>query len=156
MPTRCVPETLLLARELIRLRRITQMLCQSRSSSDRFHDCRGSFRPMVYTGSTQEKRTQPPRTTLMALPSATPTARYADKCTDFPLLICFVWSCTKGVRWSEFAKHIFDQRPHLVFAEDGVTPVALTNGVKMGPQTGMANDDQSFTLLRPLRTKGHA
>ena len=41
-----------------------------------------------------------------------------------------------------------------MFAEDGVTPVALTNGVKMGPQPGMANDDQSFTLLRPLRTQG--
>ena len=70
------------------------------------------------------------------------------------------------------------ERPHLVFAEDGVTPVALTNGkysqytgdppllvisrphmtdivlitgVKMGMQAGIANDDQSFTLLRPLR-----
>jgi hypothetical protein len=32
-----------------------------------------------------------------------------------------------------------------------VTPVALTNGVKLGAQPGIANEDQSFTLLRPLR-----
>lgn len=44
------------------------------------------------------------------------------------------------------------ERPHLVFGVDGVTPVALTNGVKLGPQAGMANDDQSFTLLRPLKS----
>ena len=40
------------------------------------------------------------------------------------------------------------ERPHMLFAEDGVTPVALTNGVKI---QGLSNDDQSFTLLRPLR-----
>eukprot|EP01050_Picozoa_sp_SAG11_P017397 SAG11_NODE_2506_length_3275_cov_2.399559_3_plen_147_part_00 len=43
------------------------------------------------------------------------------------------------------------ERPHLVMDERG-EPVALTNGVKIGPQPGMANDDQSFTLLRPLNT----
>ena len=42
------------------------------------------------------------------------------------------------------------ERPHLVFAKDGVTPVAVTNGVKLGAQPGMQGDDQSFTLLRPL------
>lgn len=43
------------------------------------------------------------------------------------------------------------ERPHLVFDTDGVTPVALTNGVKMGAMPGMQNDDQSYTLLRPLK-----
>ena len=42
------------------------------------------------------------------------------------------------------------ERPHMIFAKDGVTPVALTNGVKI---QGLTNDDQSFTLLRPLRTE---
>lgn len=42
------------------------------------------------------------------------------------------------------------ERPHLVFDKDGVTPVALTNGVKLGKQAGLVNDDQSYTLLRPL------
>ncbi len=41
------------------------------------------------------------------------------------------------------------ERPHLIFATDGVTPVALTNGVKPGWGQG---GDQSFTLLRPLAT----
>ena len=41
------------------------------------------------------------------------------------------------------------ERPHLIFAEDGVTPLALTNGVKPGWGQG---GDQSFTLLRPLAT----
>eukprot|EP01051_Picozoa_sp_SAG22_P007526 SAG22_NODE_533_length_9401_cov_5.643625_3_plen_302_part_00 len=43
------------------------------------------------------------------------------------------------------------ERPHLVLGAAG-EPVALTNGVKKGPQPGLANDDQSFTLLRPLNT----
>merc|ERR1719329_1427243 len=42
------------------------------------------------------------------------------------------------------------ERPQLVFAKDGKTPIALTNGVKT-EQTGLANNDQSFTLLRPLQ-----
>ena len=42
------------------------------------------------------------------------------------------------------------ERPHLIFGKDG-QPVALTNGVKLGPVAGITNDDQSFTLLRPLR-----
>lgn len=41
------------------------------------------------------------------------------------------------------------ERPHFVFAEDGTTPLALTNGVKPGWGEG---GDQSFTLLRPLAT----
>ena len=41
------------------------------------------------------------------------------------------------------------ERPHILFDKDGTTPVALTNGVKI---QGMSNDDQSFTLLRPLAT----
>ena len=39
------------------------------------------------------------------------------------------------------------ERPHFIFAEDGTTPLALTNGVKPGWGKGA---DQSFTLLRPL------
>ena len=42
------------------------------------------------------------------------------------------------------------ERPHILFAEDGVTPVALTNGVK-DDSTWLQNTDQSFTLLRPLK-----
>jgi hypothetical protein len=30
---------------------------------------------------------------------------------------------------------------------------ALTNGVKLGAQPGICNDDQSFTLLRPLQRR---
>ena len=41
------------------------------------------------------------------------------------------------------------ERPHFVFAADGTTPLALTNGVKPGWGEG---GDQSFTLLRPLAT----
>ena len=41
----------------------------------------------------------------------------------------------------------FCERPHFVFAADGTTPLALTNGVKPGWGAG---GDQSFTLLRPL------
>lgn len=41
----------------------------------------------------------------------------------------------------------FCERPHFVFDKDGVTPLALTNGVKPGWGSG---GDQSFTLLRPL------
>jgi hypothetical protein len=40
------------------------------------------------------------------------------------------------------------ERPHLLFDKDGFTPIALTNGVKI---QGLSNDDQSFTLLRPLQ-----
>ena len=36
------------------------------------------------------------------------------------------------------------ERPHLVFDRDGVTPVALTNGVTV------EESDRAFTLLRPL------
>merc|ERR1719215_374734 len=42
------------------------------------------------------------------------------------------------------------ERPHVIFDKDGVSPVALTNGVKV---PGLSNDDLSFTLLRPLRQK---
>ena len=41
------------------------------------------------------------------------------------------------------------ERPHLIMDKDGVTPVALTNGVK--PGWGVMQD-QSFTLLRPIKT----
>ena len=40
------------------------------------------------------------------------------------------------------------ERPHLIFDESGTKPVALTNGVK--PGWGVMQD-QSFTLLRPLK-----
>ena len=36
------------------------------------------------------------------------------------------------------------ERPHLVFADDGCTPLALTNGVVPGGSTG----DASHTLLQ--------
>lgn len=42
------------------------------------------------------------------------------------------------------------ERPHILFDKDGVTPVALTNGIKNS--MGGVGKDQSFTLLRPLRT----
>ena len=46
------------------------------------------------------------------------------------------------------------ERPHLVFAEDGHTPLALTNGAAPGPFTGTGrggHNDYSFTLLQKLR-----
>ena len=45
------------------------------------------------------------------------------------------------------------ERPHLVMDRTGKVPLALTNGVKI---QGLSNDDQSFTLLRPLATAGNA
>lgn len=42
------------------------------------------------------------------------------------------------------------ERPHLVFDAKGI-PIALTTGVKTDA-TGLSNNDQSFTLLRPLQT----
>jgi hypothetical protein len=42
------------------------------------------------------------------------------------------------------------ERPHLVMDKTGKVPLALTNGVKI---QGLSNDDQSFTLLRPLATE---
>ena len=42
------------------------------------------------------------------------------------------------------------ERPHLVFAADGHTPVALTNGAAPGPFTGTEND-YSYTLLQKLQ-----
>ena len=45
------------------------------------------------------------------------------------------------------------ERPHVIFDESGTKPIALTNGVKLTQaQSGLGNDDQSFTLLRPLAT----
>ena len=40
------------------------------------------------------------------------------------------------------------ERPHVLFDETGTKLIALTNGVKI---QGLSNDDQSFTLLRPLK-----
>jgi hypothetical protein len=42
------------------------------------------------------------------------------------------------------------ERPHLVFAPDGVTPVALTNGAGIDG-TGQ-NHDATWTFLQPLKT----
>eukprot|EP00039_Didymoeca_costata_P022040 m.3544 g.3544 ORF g.3544 m.3544 type:complete len:68 (+) comp2785_c0_seq2:68-271(+) len=61
------------------------------------------------------------------------------------MLYCYC--CIPGTS-TEFP---YCERPHFVFQPDGVTLAALTNGVKLGPQAGMQNDDQSYTLLRPLR-----
>ena len=38
------------------------------------------------------------------------------------------------------------ERPHLIFDDDGCTPVALTNGATYGGQYG----DASYTLLQPI------
>ena len=39
------------------------------------------------------------------------------------------------------------ERPHFVFADDGCTPIALTNGVQYGGQFG----DATFSLLQPVK-----
>lgn len=60
-------------------------------------------------------------------------------------------TCYNGtVRYDDGSTFDFPyvERPHLIFDRDGVTPVALTNGVK--PGWGI-DGDQSFTLLRPLK-----
>jgi hypothetical protein len=41
------------------------------------------------------------------------------------------------------------ERPHLVFGEDGYTPVALTTGVSPGPDSGNRNA-YSYTLLQRI------
>ena len=38
------------------------------------------------------------------------------------------------------------ERPHFVFADDGVTPIALTNGAQYGGKYG----DATYTLLQPI------
>jgi hypothetical protein len=79
---------------------------------------------------------------------------------------CTAHACsTDGIKWhytgtaATAVAHYTDgssenyghcERPHVLFDKDGVTPIALTNGVKI---QGLSNDDQSFTLLRPLNTK---
>ena len=80
------------------------------------------------------------------------------------------WSHDNGLTWhshgttdaypchAEFedgsdAGFMMRERPHLVFAEDGVTPLALTNGAAVGPCTGMtqgSKNDYSYTLLQKL------
>ena len=59
---------------------------------------------------------------------------------------CSTSSSSMLCRASEVFGHC--ERPHLLFDKDGFTPIALTNGVKI---QGLSNDDQSFTLLRPLQ-----
>jgi len=61
-------------------------------------------------------------------------------------------AATADAVYTDGSKETFGhcERPHLIFDKDGTTPVALTNGVKI---QGLSNDDQSFTLLRPLRQK---
>jgi hypothetical protein len=61
-------------------------------------------------------------------------------------------AATADTTYTDGSKETFGhcERPHLIFDKDGTTPVALTNGVKI---QGLSNNDQSFTLLRPLRQK---
>lgn len=40
------------------------------------------------------------------------------------------------------------ERPHFIFADDGCTPIALTNGAEYGGQYG----DATYTLLQPIKT----
>ena len=70
----------------------------------------------------------------------------------WPHTVTYCHSCVtmlSDLWWMHHANR-YVERPHLVFNEDGTLPVALTNGVKIGAQPGMQNDDQSYTLLRPL------
>ena len=46
-------------------------------------------------------------------------------------------------------KFIMRERPHLVFAADGYTPLALTNGAAPGPMANNTNA-YSYTLLQKL------
>ena len=48
--------------------------------------------------------------------------------------------------------HYNGDRPKLLFARDGTTPIALTNGVGAGFPAGAPgmDADQTFTLLQPL------
>ena len=57
---------------------------------------------------------------------------------------------TGQVEYDDGSSYTFPncERPHLIMAPDGTTPIALTNGVK--PGWGL-DGDQSFTLLRPLK-----
>ena len=59
--------------------------------------------------------------------------------------------------WQAFARR---ERPHLLFAADGVTPIALSNGVQFAAPPGIvckidgnaAPCDPIFTLVQPVRT----
>ena len=60
-------------------------------------------------------------------------------------------AATAETEYTDGSKDSFGhcERPHVLFDESGKKPIALTNGVKI---PGLSNDDQSFTLLRPLQT----
>jgi len=80
------------------------------------------------------------------------------------------FSLDNGLTWSNFntsvaypchaeftdgtsACFMMRERPHLVFAEDGFTPLALTTGAASGPCTGTtqgSNNDYSLTLLQKI------
>jgi len=60
--------------------------------------------------------------------------------------------------WQAFARR---ERPHFLFAADGVTPIALSNGVQYAAPPGVnctiagspAPCDPIFTLVQPVRTE---
>jgi hypothetical protein len=43
------------------------------------------------------------------------------------------------------------ERPHLIWDADGVSPVALSNGVQLAGQPNAPNTDGVTTLVQPLR-----
>lgn len=58
---------------------------------------------------------------------------------------------TSLVHYTDGSSHLFDrrERPHLVFAENTTTPVALSNAARPGGLDG----DRTFTLVQGLRLK---
>jgi len=58
---------------------------------------------------------------------------------------------TSLVNFTDGSSHLFDrrERPHMVFAENSTTPIALSTAARPGDQDG----DRTFTLVQGLRLK---
>ena len=67
----------------------------------------------------------------------------------------FGYSWDNNVTYDDGTYHVFKttERPHLIFDKDGITPIALTNGAIVEPDGNVANNDRSYTLLRPINTR---
>jgi len=72
----------------------------------------------------------------------------------------FAYSNNASYSDGSFQVFVRRERPHLLFGADGVTPVALSNGVQYAPPPGVTCTiggspsvcDPIFTLVQPVRT----
>ena len=61
---------------------------------------------------------------------------------------------TNVVNFTDGSRHAFArrERPHLIWGQDGQTPIALSNGVQSAGTPNAPSEDGTFTLVQPLRT----